>query len=182
LTCTRTSTTTTTTTTNQPPPVRVNEVETGTSLSAADEFVELVNSGTSSVDIGGWKIVYRSATGASDTTLATVAADTTLAAGAFYLLAGSAYAGTAPADQAFSTGLAATGGAIGVRDGSGVLIDSVGWGTAANALVEGAPAPAPPSTGAPGSSIVRLPDGHDTNVNSSDFTIAPTATPRRSNA
>ena len=50
-------------------------------------------------------------------------------------------------------------------------IDSVGWGTATNALVEGAAAAAPPATAAPGSSIVRLPDGHDTNANASDFTV-----------
>jgi hypothetical protein len=48
-------------------------------------------------------------------------------------------------------------------------------------LVEGAPAAAPPATAAPGSSIVRLPDGHDTNANASDFTVTSTATPRAAN-
>jgi hypothetical protein len=156
-------------------------VQTGTAGSAADEFVELSNTGTAAVDIGGWKIVYRSAAGTSDTTLATIPTGTTLAAGGFYLLGGSAYAGAATPDQSFSAGLAATGGAVGVRDTSGTLIDGVGWGTAANALVEGAPAAAPPATAAPGSSIVRLPDGHDTNANAADFTVTSTATPRGTN-
>ncbi len=163
------------------PAVRINEVETGTTSSAADEFVEVVNAGAGAVDIGGWKVVYRSAAGTSDTTLATIPTGTTLAPGAFYLLGGSGYGGAAAADQSFSTGLAGTGGAAGIRDGSGTLVDSVGWGTATNTLVEGSPAAAPPSTTAPGSSIDRIPDGHDTNQNAADFTISATATPRASN-
>ena len=55
---------------------------------------------------------------------------------------------------------------------SGALVDGVGWGTATNALVEGTAAAAPPATAAPGSSLVRLPDGHDTNANAADFTVS----------
>jgi hypothetical protein len=158
--------------------IRVNEVQTGTSSSVSDEFVELFNAGAASADIGGWKVVYRSAAGTSDTTVATIPSGTTLAAGAFYLLGGSSYAGSATPDQAFSAGLASTGGAIGLRDSSGTLVDAASWGTATNALVEGSPAPAPPATAAPGSSIARIPDGHDTNVNSADFSVTATATPK----
>ena len=104
-----------------------------------------------------------------------------LAPGGFYLLGGSAYAGTAAADQSFSTGLAGTGGGVGIRDTSGALVDSVGWGTATNALVEGTPASAPPATAAPGSSIARIPDGHDTSANAADFAVTSTATPKGAN-
>ena len=106
---------------------------------------------------------------------------TTLPAGRFYLLGGSGYAGAATADQSFAAGLAGTGGGVGIRDTAGVLVDSVGWGTAANALVEASPAPAPPATAAPGSSIARIPDGHDTNANAADFTVSSSATPRGAN-
>jgi hypothetical protein len=163
-----------------PPPqttqLSVNEVETGGSSSAADEFVEIANAGTAPVDIGRFKLVYRSSAGTSDVSLATVPAGTVLAAGGFYLFAGSGYTGSATADQSFSTGLASTGGGIGIRDSSGRLIDSVGYGTATNALVEAAAAPAPSA----GSSIARHPDGHDTQSNASDFTVGDT-TPRASN-
>jgi len=128
--------------------VRVNEVGTGTSASGADEFVELANSGTAAADISGWKLVYRSATGTTDVALATVPAATTLAVGGFYLLGGASYGGAKPPDESFSPDLAAPGGAVGLRDGASALIDSVGWGTATNALVEGAAAPAPPDCGA----------------------------------
>jgi hypothetical protein len=161
--------------------VRVNEVATGTTGSAADEFVELVNAGGASADVGGWKLAYRSASGTSDTTLATIPTGTSIAAGGFYLFGGSAYAGARAADATFSTGLASTGGGVALRDASGSTIDSVAWGTAMNAFIEGSVAPAPATTATPGGSIVRKPDGRDTNDNSVDFTVAAVATPHASN-
>ena len=172
----------TTTTTPAPlPTLVVNEVSTGTTVSGADEFVELLNTGSSTVDLSGVRVVYRAAAGTSDTTLVVVPAGTTLAPGAFYLIAGAAYAGAAAADQSFSVGLAAAGGAVGIRDDAGALVDGVGWGTAANALVEGSPAPAPPSTAPPGASLARVPDGHDTGSNAADLIVSSAASPRSSN-
>lgn len=161
--------------------IRINELQTGTAGSAADEFVELVNAGTAAADVGGWKVVYRSAAGTTDASLATIPDGTTIAAGAFYLLGGSAYAGAHPADQSFGPALAATGGGVGVRDSTGALVDGVGWGTATNALVEGTAAAAPPATASPGSSVVRKPDGHDTDDNAADLSVASTATPGATN-
>jgi Lamin Tail Domain/Collagen triple helix repeat (20 copies) len=161
--------------------VHVNEVATGLDGAASNEFVELVNTATTAASVGGWKIVYRSAAGTSDVTLATLADGATIPAGGFLLAGGGGYAGPPAADASFATSLAATGGAVGVRDADGALLDSVGWGTASNALVEGTAAPAPPTTPAPGSSIVRLPDGHDTNANAADFHVSSTPTPRAAN-
>jgi hypothetical protein len=157
--------------------VRLNEVATGTSGSGADEFVELVNPGATAAAVGGFRLAYRSSTGTSDVLLATIPADTTIAPGGFYLFGGSAYAGTSHADQSFSAGLAATGGGVALRNGAGDGVDSVAWGTATNAFVEAHAAPAPPATASPGSSIARLPDGHDTNDNAADFAVAAVATP-----
>jgi hypothetical protein len=157
--------------------VRINELMTGSSSSAANEFVELVNAGTAPADIGGWKLVYRSATATSDVTLVTIPTGTTLPAGGFYLAGGAAYAGAPAADAAFSTGLAAAGGAVGLRDGAGALVDSLGYGTATNALVETTAASAP----AAGQSTGRHPDGQDTNDNAADFTIGVAPTPRAAN-
>jgi hypothetical protein len=162
------------------PPVRVNEVATGTSASGADEFVELVNGGAAAADIGGLRLVYRSATGASDVALAAVPAGATLPAGGFYVFGGSAYAGSHKAEQSFTPGLSAAGGGVAIRAADGAVVDSVGWGTATNAFVEAHAAPAPPATAPPGSSIVRVPDGRDTNENAADFTVA-AATPGAKN-
>jgi hypothetical protein len=161
--------------------VRVNELATGTSEAASDEYVEIVNAGSAPADVGGWKLVYRSAAGTSDVTLATLPPGASLPAGGFLLFGGSGYGGSRTADQTFTAGLAATGGAVGLRDSSGALVDSVGWGTASNALVETAPATAPPATAAPGSSIGRHPDGHDTGDNAADFGAGAPPTPGTSN-
>jgi hypothetical protein len=65
---------------------------------------------------------------------------------------------------------------VAIKDADGNIVDSVGWGDATNAFVEGTTAPAPPVAPAPGKSDARHPNGHDTNVNSTDFTIGdPTA-------
>jgi len=165
-----------------PAALRVNEVMTGMTGAAANEFVELDNVGTAAVDVSGYRVVYRSAAGTSDTLLATLPAGTNLASGAHYLLGGSGYVGPVAADQSFSTGLASTAGGVGVRNGDGTLLDSVGYGaTAANGLVEGQPTAAPPTTASPGSSIGRMPDGKDTNDNSADFAVTATPTPRSVN-
>jgi hypothetical protein len=161
--------------------LKLNEFMTGTTGSAADEFVEIVNAGTAAADLSGYKLVYRSGAGTSDVGLATIPSGTTLAAGAFYLFGGSGYAGSPPPDQSFSTGLAAAGGGLALRDASTTIVDSLGYGNAVNAFVRGAPASAPPAEAPPGNSDVRSPDGHDTGNNSVDFSVTTTPTPRSSN-
>ena len=161
--------------------VRINEFMTGTASAASNEFVEIVNAGTAAVDLSGYKLVYRSAAGASDISLDTIPSGTTLAAGAFLLFGGSGYAGPPAADQSFGTALASTGGGLALRDASGTIVDSVGYGTATNAFVRGSAAPAPPNTATPGNSDVRLPDGHETGDNSADFSVSTTPTPRAAN-
>jgi Lamin Tail Domain len=148
-------------------PIRVNEFSTGVEGALTDEFVEIFNPGTGPADISGYKLVYRSAAGTSDVSLLTVADGTMLAPGAFLVFGGSGYSGTAA--QSFSVSLASSGGGLGMRDSTGLLLDSVGWGTATNAFVEGTPAVAPTITPAPGKSDARHPDGDDANDNASDF-------------
>ena len=148
-------------------PIRVNEFSTGVEGALTNEFVEIFNPGSGPADLSGYKLVYRSAAGTSDVNLATIADGTTLAAGAFMLFGGSGYSGTA--DQSFSVSLASAGGGVGIRDATGLLLDSVGWGTATNAFVEETVAPAPTNAAAPGRSDARHPDGQDTNDNAADF-------------
>jgi hypothetical protein len=163
------------------PALKINEFSTGVAGTATNEFLELVNAGATTIDVGGFKVVYRSASGASDTTLVTIPAGAQLAAGAFYLLGGSGYAGSAPPDQSYGLSLAATGGGVGVRDAGGALLDAVAYGTAANGLGEGQPAAAPPTTANPGTSAIRLPDGHDTADNAVDFSVTTVPTPKAPN-
>jgi hypothetical protein len=161
----------------------INEFMTGTTGAASNEFVEIANVGTAAVDVSGFKLVYRSASGTSDVSLATIPSGTTIAAGGYYLFGGSAYAESPAPDQSFSTGIAATGGGLGLRNADGTLVDSVGYGSSTtNAFVEGTPTAPPATTASPGTSAARLPNGHDTNDNSADFGAASPPTPKASNS
>jgi hypothetical protein len=149
--------------------IRINEFSTGTTGVPTDEFVELVNAGPQAVDLSSYRLVYRSAAGTNDASLGTLPDGTILAPGAFFLFGGAGYAGAHPADRTFNISPSAAGGGLGLRDASGLLVDSVAWGTATNAFIEGTIAPAPATTAAPGRSDARHPDGHDTNDNGADF-------------
>jgi hypothetical protein len=173
--------------TEEAPPVgearlKVNEFSTGVTGALGNEFVEIANAGNAAADVGGFKLIYRSASGTSDVTLATIPAGTAIPAGGFYLFGGNGYAGSHAADQSFSLGLSSTAGGIGLRDTTGALVDSVGYGDGtANALVEGSPAAAPPITDAPGSSAGRNGASGDTNSNAADFSVSGAPTPGASN-
>jgi hypothetical protein len=164
-------------------PVKVNELRLRTTNNSTNQFVELFNAYSAPVDIGGWTVVYRSRAGSTDTKMATIPAGTMLSAGGFYLLGHSGngtttgYIGPPAANQTFTTNVSTTGAGVGIRDSLGILVDSVGYGSATNAFVESSAAPLPPNAADPGSSIVRLPDGHDTDNSAADFTVTLTPTP-----
>jgi hypothetical protein len=176
---TTTSTSTTTSTTLPPGPSAgcpvVNELMTGGSTSAGEEFVEVLNPCGHTVDLSGAKLVYRSAAGTSDLSLVLWTAGTVLPPGGRLVYGSATFAG--PKDGELLAGLAATGGGVAVRDPLGGLADSVGYGTATNAFVETQVAAAP----AAGSSIGRVPDGADTDDNAADW-LEGTITPGAPNA
>src|SRR5262249_38081428 len=103
----------------------------------------------------------------------------TVAAGTYLVYSGTGFTG--PSDGALLSGVAADG-AVGLRDASGVLIDSVAWGGAAGGFAEGgSAAPYPPTVNSPGNSDARIPNGADSDNNAHDFQVATTPTPRAPN-
>ncbi|HEY2743555.1 MAG TPA: lamin tail domain-containing protein [Polyangia bacterium] len=156
----------------------VNEVKTGGTASADDEFVELYNPCAIDIDLAGSTLVHRSATGTTETLIITL--NETIISGGYLLVAGLNYTGSGTPDQTYGGAgdFAQAGGGVGLRDTTGALIDSMGYGSGTtNALVEGAPAAAPAS----GQSIARTPNGADSNHNDADFAVATTPTPRAAN-
>ena len=128
-----------------------------------------------------WQLAYRSAAGTTDVILFSWHAQTITAQG-YLLIAGAGYSGSPTPDGKYTTGgLAAAGGGLALRDAQGGTVDSVGYGSATNAFVEGSAAPDPPSNPSPGASIARMPNGTDTNNNAADFQIADTPTPKAPN-
>jgi hypothetical protein len=155
--------------------------------SFANDFVELLNRGSTAVDLSGWTVQYATASG---TTWQPTPLSGSLAPGHYYLvqLASAAAVGAplpAP-DATGTTNLAASGGKVAlVRDTTALACGAAAGSCSANALVadlvgygsatdyEGS-APAP----ALDSATAALRDGAgctDTDANSADFTaVAPT--------
>jgi lamin tail-like protein len=166
------------------PHVVISEVQTGTTVSASQEFVELYNPTGSSVSLNNWALEYKAAT-STDTATNWVKHATlsgTIAAYGFYLIAPKSYLAIADAD--WSATLAGSGGDIRLRDSSGTVVDQLGYGTSANAAEGGAPALAPPAS----QSIERLPgrldelggNGVDTDSNAADFILRTDPQPQSS--
>jgi Lamin Tail Domain len=160
---------------------KINEVQTSVSGDARWEFVELYNP-CGDFDLTGWTLVYRSATdvaprdGNDSQTLYTFSQ--TVPHGGFLVITGPSAGYTGPSDGMLAGLGLADDGAVGLRDASAHLADSVAYGavSAGNAFIEGTAAGKPPRTSAPGQSIARKPDGEDSNNNSTDF-AAGTPTP-----
>jgi hypothetical protein len=149
--------------------VKINEISANGDVAVgggSDEFVELYNTCAITVSLAGARLVYRSAAGTSNTTQVNFATSTVIEGGGYLVYAGTGYTG--PSNGTFVSGLAAAGGGLQLVYGATVF-DSVGYGTATNAFIEGTVAVAP----ANGASISRIPNGADSNVNSVDFVAAP---------
>jgi len=149
--------------------LRVNEISTGGAAGATDEFIEIYNPCSASILMSGAKLAYRASTSGGDNyTLYTFAGES-IQAHAHFVVANGKFTGTADV-KPFQTGggLAAAGGGIALKDAGDLVIDSVGWGTAVNAYVEGTVVAAPSST----QSAARSADGVDTDHNAVDFELA----------
>jgi predicted extracellular nuclease len=149
---------------------------------ATDEFVELHNISSGSVDLNGLRLVYRSASGTNDVLMIEWTTSTVIQAGGYYLIATSAYDGTVPSNINYNTGtvsMAAAGGGLAIRSGTGTIIDSVGYGTATNIFVEGTATTAP----AANASKERSNGGcADTDNNAADFSTVNPSAPRNSSS
>lgn len=146
----------------------INEVQTGDGTSGNADFIELYNGCGASTSLKDYKLVYRSSSGTTDTVLFTFGS-VTLAGKGFHVLGGTAFSGSK--DSSLPSGLAVGGSSVGLRDASGALIDSMGYGSATGMLVEGT-APAAPGDLTPAKSLARKPDGVDTDNNASDFKVS----------
>lgn len=161
-----------------------------------DEFVELYNAENNSLDLTGYKVQYKSATGTQWQDLA-VLSGRTIDPYKFLLIASdTAVLGGISPDITYSSsrlGLSATGGNLRIIDDNGDVVDRVAWGTGDSP--EGSPVTAPRT----GSSIIRKAKatstaesmksggadekaGHgvDTENNSTDFVLLDVAEPNNS--
>ncbi|MEO5946214.1 MAG: lamin tail domain-containing protein, partial [Chitinophagaceae bacterium] len=144
-----------------------------------NDFIEIFNRGTSSINITGWSVQYASATGTSWTKTDLTG---TLAPGQYYLIQqGAGAGGTTPLPTPDATGNIAMASGSGkvalvntttLLSGSGCpfgssIVDFVGFGSTASCSEGGTPTPAPSNTTA----VLRNAFGcTDAGNNTADFT------------
>ena len=154
------------------------------------DFVELLNTGGSAVDVTGWTIQYASAGPGGSGFAAQTLLSGTIQPGQFYLVQQAMGAGGTtplPTPDAIGTiAMSATAGRVALVNNSTLIgmdclaasiVDLVGFG-AASCFEGTGPTPAPSNTNA----VARLNGGcQDTNNNSADF-IAQAPTPRNTSS
>jgi endonuclease G len=169
------------------PSIVISQFQTAGTNNANDEFIELHNTSSNNVDLNGLRLVYRSAAGTNDVAFVNWTSSTIIAPGGFYLIASTSYDGTTAANitynpTACACSMSATGGGLAIRNGglnTGIIFDSVGYGTATNVFREGTATTAPPANA--GQS--RLNNGcQDTDNNANDFSIVNPSAPRNTSS
>ena len=152
----------------------LSEVMTGYVDGLSKEFIELYSNQAEAVDISGWSIEYKSATGTSWSKRAIAAQDTLIEPKQFLVF--STETDGNGDTQKLTSGMSQTGGNVRLRNKEGVVIDQVAWGDGN--------APEGSAVGAPavGQSMARkVVDGSESMVdsddNSQDFELAPEASP-----
>jgi len=157
--------------------------------SYTNDFVELLNHGSSSVDLSGWSLQYASA---SSTSWSVVPLSGTVPAGKYFLVAlasgGSSGAALPSADATGTANMAVSGGKValvhdttaltcGASAGSCSAVDFVGWGSATD--YEGSAAG--PALSAVLAAVRTDAGCTDTDSNAADFT-ADTPAPRNASS
>lgn len=125
---------------SSPPKVLISEIQiTGGAGSTENDFIELYNPNGSQVNLNGYRLVKRTQSGASDTSIKSWTSDVYIAANSYYLWANSGYTGISTAPDATTTATISNDNGVALRFGAmdtGTVIDSVAWGGAQNAFVE----------------------------------------------
>jgi len=100
---------------------------------AGDEFIELYNPTNEAIDIEGWRLQYKSATGNNETGWANKATFgmVSLQPHQYYLVGSKSYVGTVVPDLVLDgdLGLAAGAGHVRLVTMDGTVVDKIGYGT-----------------------------------------------------
>ncbi len=130
---------------------------------ASDEFVEIYNKGTCTVDFSAYKLVYRSSGNNSGN--AGFNGALTIPAGQYAVIGADEYTGSKQAT--LTSGLSASAGQLAiVRKDNNSVVDGVAWGTVSGGTYTEGQSCAKPGDG---QSIQRIPNGTDNNNNRTDF-------------
>jgi hypothetical protein len=154
----------------------INEVQTA-GTSSSDEFIELFNPADMPIILDGYKLSKKTKAGKESVLLSSAKFLGTIAAHGYFLIAHPSYKDSVSADLAYSGSsyYLTSDNTVLLYDKSGILLDKVGFGAAAD--FENAPTPSP----ADSQSIERK-NFADTDNNTDDFSINTSPSPQNSTA
>jgi len=136
----------------------ITQVMTGRAGAPTNEFIELYNAGTQAIDLSGWSIKKKTASGAVSTLVSAARLKGQLIpAGKHFLIAGSGYQGGSNPDVIWpaSYSLSHEHNGIGLYDSAGQEADAVSWNTIPPGQSCGRP------KGAPAACALQEPQPHN---------------------
>ena len=147
----------------------ISQVQISGTTKSSEDFIKLFNPNSSPFDLKGHRLVKRTKTSTTDSSIKSFTSTSLIPAGGYFTWASSAdgFADSIGADTATSQSLSTDNG-IALRQGAedeGLIIDSVAWGEAINGLAEGSAFPTNPGAG---QTLARN-NNSDTNNNATDF-------------
>lgn len=178
--------------------VVISEVQTA-GVTVGDEFVELYNPTSSSVDLSGWRLRRETSTGGDGGNLVASLSGNIPAHGFFLITPQTEYTGSASADKTYSVGgnpVAANNTVLLYSDAAITLVDKVGVGSGAS-TAEGTGTATPSAGGSIerransssdatsmgiGGSDEFAGNGEDTENNSNDFVLRTNSQPQNSSS
>src|SRR3989344_5887790 len=147
---------------------------TGGSGKTTNDFIKIFNPSSAPFNLKGYRLIKRTKTGTSDTSIKSWTADAFIPAGGYYMWANSSFPALNPPADITTSGSIASDNSIAIRQGSensGTIIDAVAWGAAQNGVAEGSLYPANPG---PNQILSRKSANgilQDTDNNQNDFEI-----------
>ncbi|MBI3274056.1 MAG: lamin tail domain-containing protein [Candidatus Colwellbacteria bacterium] len=168
--------------TSSPSKILISEIQiTGGTGKTENDFIELYNPNSTQVNLNGYRLVKRTKTGISDTSIKSWTTDVYIPANGYYLWANSGYTDIPATSDVVTTATVSNDNGVAIRYGAedtGAVIDSVAWGGAENIFIEGSVFPTNPGVN---ESIQRKFTGNtfiDTDNNASDFEIQTCPSPK----
>ncbi len=162
------------------PDIVISQVQLGNAASASNEFIQIYNNSSDSVEITNWCLYYASASSiqnGSKLTCFTVENDSLhiyLPSHGSLFAISNQYATSVPSlgsDYRFSATLSGTAGHVRLIDNTGTEVDKVGWGATAVSSEGNSPAVVPVAGKILSRKIINTNQRQDTDVNSVDFEI-----------